>query len=73
MSIKTLFIALIGFSLLSCNHTKTASNPFENLTQTEKDSLEKKYFDLSMQYYQPSDLHRMYRDSALMVNPDNAA
>lgn len=73
MSIKTLFIALIGFCLLSCSQNKTASNPFENLNQTERDSLEKKYFDLSMQYYQPSDLHRLYRDSALMVNPKNAA
>jgi tetratricopeptide (TPR) repeat protein len=73
MSIRIALFVLISFSLLSCNQNKTASNPFENLTQTERDSLEKKYFDLSMQYYQPSDLHRIYRDSALMVNPNNAA
>lgn len=73
MSLRFFIFIIVSFSLFGCTEKRVESNQFDNLTQTERDSLEKKYFDLSLQYYQPTDLHRIYRDSALMVNPHNAA
>jgi len=42
-------------------------NPFENLSKEERIKLADKYHDLSQTVYQTSQMHRIYKDSALMA------
>ncbi|MDC3388114.1 tetratricopeptide repeat protein [Flavobacteriaceae bacterium] len=74
MSIKKtiLLIFIVGF-VISCKkkeNTKQKNNLFE-LNETERDSLALKYDKISKYYLQPSEIHRIYKDSALIANPNN--
>src|SRR5690554_3749639 len=65
MSMKH-FLSIIAFSfLISCSNQAN----FENLSEEQKNELAKQYHDISMSYYQPSEMHRTYKDSALMAQP----
>ena len=46
-------------------------NPFENLSKEERIKLADKYHDLSQTVYQTSEMHRIYKDSALLAVPDH--
>lgn len=46
-------------------------NPFENLSKEERIKLADKYHDLSQTVYQTSQMHRIYKDSALLAVPDH--
>lgn len=47
------------------------SNPFEHLSKEERIKLADKYHDLSQTVYQTSQMHRIYKDSALLAVPDH--
>ncbi|UUV20629.1 tetratricopeptide repeat protein [Paenimyroides aestuarii] len=47
------------------------SNPFSHLSKEERMKLADKYHDLSQTVYQTSEMHRTYKDSALMAVPDH--
>lgn len=72
MALKKFFLynilILIGFchSLYS-----QKSNPFENLSKEERIKLADKYHDLSQTVYQTSQMHRIYKDSALLAVHDH--
>jgi len=47
------------------------SNPFEHLSKEQRIKLADKYHDLSQTVYQTSQMHRIYKDSALLAVPDH--
>lgn len=61
-------ILIIGFFHSSYSQE---SNPFEHLSKEERIKLADKYHDLSQTVYQTSQMHRIYKDSALMAVPDH--
>jgi len=69
MSLKNLYIVAISLFTVGCF---AQNNPFEHLSLEGKNALAKKYHDLSMTEYQTSEMHRIYKDSALMANPNHA-
>jgi len=50
---------------------KHSENKFVNLTELEKDSISERYNAYSKYFYQPSEMHRKIKDSALIVQPNN--
>lgn len=68
MSLKHLLIIIV-ILLSGCKNEE--KNPFQDLSVKEKDSLAAMYHKYSMSVYQPSALHRTYKDSALLVNPEH--
>lgn len=70
MYIKQLTIpCMIMLVLLSCN--KKAPRDFSQLKESEKADLAEYYHQVSNYFRQPSELYRTYKDSALMVQPNN--
>ncbi|WP_177760666.1 tetratricopeptide repeat protein [Flavobacterium sp. I3-2] len=69
MSLKNLYIIAISLFAVGCF---AQNNPFEHLSLDERNQLADKYHKLSMEKYQTSEMHRIYKDSALMANPKNA-
>jgi len=69
MSLKNLYIVAISLFAVGCF---AQNNPFESLSLEERDQLADKYHKLSMEKYQTSEMHRIYKDSALMANPKHA-
>lgn len=66
MSVKYSFLLLtLTILLTNCKQTNTSIN----LTKEEKDSIAKKLDKYSTYFYQPSDIHRIYKDSAIMYTP----
>lgn len=61
-------ILIIGFYHSSYSQE---SNPFEHLSKEQRIKLADKYHDLSQTVYQTSQMHRIYKDSALMAVPDH--
>jgi len=61
-------LILIGFGYVS--HSQEV-NPFSHLSKEERMKLADKYHDLSQTVYQTSEMHRMYKDSALLAVPDH--
>lgn len=61
-------LIFIGFCHTSYSQE---SNPFEHLSKEERIKLADKYHDLSQTVYQTSQMHRIYKDSALMAVPDH--
>jgi tetratricopeptide (TPR) repeat protein len=45
--------------------------PYEKLSKTEKDSLSEQFRDLSYYYLQTSKAHRLAKDTAILLQPDN--
>jgi len=71
MSIKLAFKLVLVLLFISCNNTKSTEDKFSNLTEAEKDSISERYNGYSRYFYQPSKMHRMVKDSALIVQPLN--
>lgn len=68
MSLKKIYILAIGLFTVGCF---AQNNPFEHLSLEERNQLAEKYHKLSMEKYQTSEMHRIYKDSALMANPNH--
>lgn len=71
MSLRIYTLLLLLSLFFSCTRSEKKTDTLADLTQKERDSLSKYYFDLSSNYYQSSESHRIYRDSSLVYNPDN--
>src|SRR5690625_7994275 len=71
MSLRIYTLLLLLPLFFSCTRSEKKTDTHADLTQKERDSLSKYYFDLSSNYYQSSESHRIYRDSSLVYNPDN--
>jgi len=69
MSIKKIIVFVTIGILLGCQ--ETPKDDFSSLTEEEKIELTDYYHKYSKYYLQPSELHRTYKDSALMVNPNH--
>ena len=57
--------------IIICSCTKKSTVDFKNMSKDKKEQLAKHYHDISNYFLQPSELYRVYKDSALMVQPDN--
>lgn len=69
---KKLIPFLLILVFLSCADNKpSAEGKFAELSKTEKDSLTEFYHRFSMEFYQPSELHRRVKDTALMISPEH--
>ena len=66
MRIISFVILLIAFS---CN--EKPSKDFSSLDENKKEELANWYDKMSNSFLQPSELYRKYKDSALMVQPNN--
>ena len=67
--ILPLFLVLL---LWSCTDSKPSGmEKVADLNEKEKDSLTEFYHKLSMAFYQPSELHRRAKDTALMLSPEH--
>ncbi|WP_417785699.1 tetratricopeptide repeat protein [Tenacibaculum sp.] len=64
---KVLFIVAISF-VFSCKTERKLS--FNKLTSKERDSIAKRFDDISVYFLQPSQIHREYKDSAIVVLPE---
>lgn len=70
MSLKNYGIKLIIVCLVfaACKKEKIS---FSKYTSSQKDTMANWYDDMSVYYLQPSEIHRSYKDSAIMLQPDN--
>lgn len=70
MALKKIFfyniLIFIGFCYSSYSQE---TNPFSNLSKEKRLELADKYHNISMTFYQTSEMHRIYKDSALMAVP----
>ena len=71
MSVRTLLPFLLLSFLLGCKSEPAVEDRFDNLTESERDSLSTHYHEISMALYQPSEMHRRFKDTALIVKPDH--
>src|SRR5690606_30751878 len=67
-----LFVSILIFAF-SCGKKgiKEKKIDISKLNEYEKDSLAKQYDQIADYFLQPSELYRNYKDSALMVQPNN--
>ncbi len=72
MSIKLVIMIMFLLSIVySCSEKKDHINVFNNLSTKEKDSVTQRYHNISNYFLQPSNLYRKYKDSALVITPEN--
>lgn len=71
MALKKLSFAILLLFVLAPLLSFAQKNPFEHLPNEERLKIAKKYHDLSMDVYQTSEMHRMYKDTALLAVPDH--
>lgn len=72
MALKKFFLYNILIFIGFCHSLYSQElNPFENLSKEERIKLADKYHDLSQTVYQTSQMHRIYKDSALLAVPDH--
>ena len=72
MALKKFFLYNILIFIGFCHSSYSQeSNPFEHLSKEERIKLADKYHDLSQTVYQTSQIHRIYKDSALLAVPDH--
>lgn len=67
------FILFIPLFFLFCctKQSPIKKSNYDHLTLTEKDSISERFNKISNFYRQPGQLHRTYKDSAVLVSPDN--
>lgn len=70
MSIKPFITFILVFLLFGCKPETGTEIKFANLTEKDRDSLATHYHNVSMVFYQPSELHRKFKDTALTIQPD---
>lgn len=72
MALKKFFLYNILIFMGFCHSSYSQeSNPFEHLSKEERIKLADKYHNLSQTVYQTSEIHRIYKDSALLAVPDH--
>lgn len=72
MSIKYFILSFAVVLLISqCRTPEPPKIPFSDLTQIQKDSLAKQYNDYSNYLAQPTDIHRLMKDTAILLSPEN--
>lgn len=71
MSVRTLLPLLLLILITGCRSEPAVKDRFADLTETERDSLATYYHEISMALYQPSEMHRKFKDTALIVKPDH--
>lgn len=69
VKIRLIFVTIILF--VGCKPETSDENKFADLTEEERNSLATRYHEYSMGMYQPSEMHRRYKDTALMIKPDH--
>ncbi|CAL2090182.1 Tetratricopeptide repeat protein [Tenacibaculum sp. 190524A02b] len=69
MSIKKHLYSIVLMAIVSCQ-TKTTKPNWNSHSEKEKDSIAERYHQISNYYLQPSELYRMYKDSASLVLPN---
>jgi tetratricopeptide (TPR) repeat protein len=57
--------------MVQCKTPESPKIPFSNLTQTQKDSLAEQYNNYSNYLAQPTAAHRLMKDSAILLAPEN--
>lgn len=71
MSVKTLIPVILLILTSGCKPDTAVDDKYAELTKAERDSLSTLYHKYSMAFYQPSEMHRRYKDTALMIKPDH--
>ena len=71
MSVRNLLPLYLIILMIGCKSEPAVQDRFANLTETERDSVATYYHDISMALYQPSEMHRKFKDTALIVKPDH--
>lgn len=72
MALKKIILYNILLFIGFCHSSYSQeSNPFEHLSKEERIKLADKYHNLSQTVYQTSQMHRIYKDSALLAVPDH--
>jgi tetratricopeptide (TPR) repeat protein len=69
MSIKHIYFFLL--ISIGCQKLENRTDPFAKLTEVERDSAANQYNEMSDYMLQPSDKHRILKDTALMLAPKN--
>ncbi|MEO8933491.1 MAG: tetratricopeptide repeat protein [Xanthomarina sp.] len=70
MSVKQIILrSSLMFLIFSCN--KNTSRDDKNLDKSDKEKLANYYHEVSNYFLQPSELYRIYKDSALKIQPNN--
>ncbi|WP_440122752.1 tetratricopeptide repeat protein [Tenacibaculum sp. Ill] len=68
MSLKKIVFIVATAFVLSCKTENKVS--LDELTNKDKDSIAKKFDDMSVYFLQPSQIHRDYKDSAIAILPE---
>ncbi|NJY64109.1 tetratricopeptide repeat protein [Salinimicrobium sp. CDJ15-81-2] len=71
MSVRTLLPLFMTVLIVGCKSDPAVQDKFADLTETERDSVATYYHEISMALYQPSEMHRKFKDTALIVKPDH--
>jgi len=66
-------IIIIAIIFYGCAKNDNERVLYKNLSIKEKDSIAENYHKISNYFLQPSSLYRVYKDSALLVTPDNVS
>ncbi len=64
-------IFLFLLSIVSCRTPEKPIDRYAHMNKKEKDSLSLQFNDLSDYMLQPSDKHRIFKDSAILLDPTN--
>lgn len=67
---KIISLSLLLFLIVGCKEKEIPY--YEKMDDSEKSKLANDFHDISNYFLQPSDLYRIYKDSALIVQPKNA-
>ncbi len=65
------FYLVTLISVLGSTSTPANYNPFAKYSKVERDSISKTMDDFANIMSQPSEIHRLYKDSAYMLSPEN--
>ncbi len=71
MALKKIFLYNLIFIGFFHSSYSQESNPFVHLSKEKRIELADKYHNLSQTVYQTSEIHRIYKDSALLAVPDH--
>ena len=71
MSVKIPLVFLLIISFVGCKPEASVKDEYASLTEVERDSLATQYHKFSMAVYQPSEMHRRFKDTALMIKPNH--
>lgn len=69
-----IFLTIYTFLFVGCKtpeQPKSPLGPYAHMSQKERDSVAVEFNEYSHYFWQPTELHRLHKDTAILLNPKN--